>query len=107
MEQNRKQFPSLTGLKAVMCLFVVFYHTLPVTPLMDAIPLTSMLRYIGGHVANGVFFMISGYLMVNSYRDRISSGSVSFGPSPETSIRNLLLIPPKSRFIRLYSSATV
>lgn len=93
MEQNRKQFPSLTGLKAVMCLFVVFYHTLPVTPLMDAIPLTSMLRYIGGHVANGVFFMISGYLMVNSYRDRISSGSVSFGP---------FLYKKISKFYRIY-----
>ena len=62
-----------------MCLVVAFYHTLPSTPLMDAIPLSAMIRYFGGSLGNSVFFMISGFLMVNAYRDRIRSGSIPFG----------------------------
>lgn len=80
MEQNRKQFSSLTGLKAVMCLVIVFYHTLQPTPLVESLPLTAMIRYFGGSLGNSVFFMISGFLMVHAYRDRIQSGTVSFGP---------------------------
>ena len=80
MEQSRKYFPSLTGLKAVMCLVIVCYHTMPETPLINAIPLSALVRYIGGSLGNSVFFMISGFLMVNAYRDRIQGGSVPFGP---------------------------
>lgn len=80
MEQKRKNFPSLSGLKAVMCLIIVWYHTLQATPLVEAIPFTAMIRYFGGSLGNSVFFMISGFLMVNGYRDRIRSDSVGFGP---------------------------
>lgn len=62
-----------------MCLVIVFYHTLQPTPLVEAIPLTAMIRYFGGSLGNSVFFMISGFLMVNAYRERIQMRNIPFG----------------------------
>lgn len=80
METNRRTYDSLTGLKGIMCLVIALFHTMPDTPLIAAIPFTALIRYLGGNLANGLFFMVSGFLMVSAYRDRIQGGNVDFGP---------------------------
>lgn len=102
MGKNRKYFHSLTGLKAVMCLIIVFHHTLPETPLFDAIPLSSLIRYVGGSLGNSVFFMISGFLMVNAYRDRIQDGTVAFGPFLYSKISKFYPIYLLTNFIAVF-----
>lgn len=77
MEKIRK-LDALTGLKGIFIFVIVFYHTLPLTPLMDKIPLTSFIHIYGGTLGNYVFFMISGFLICRNYRSRIHQGSISF-----------------------------
>jgi len=76
MQKNR--FEGLTGLKGLFSLVIVFFHTLPSTPLIDGIPLTSFVRNYGGSLGNCFFFVVSGFLISFGYRERISSGSISF-----------------------------
>lgn len=80
MDQKTMHDDALAGFKGIMSLVIVFFHTLPSTPLIDAIPLTSWVRYFGGNVGNSVFFMISGFLMARYHRNKLQSGSVSFWP---------------------------
>ena len=78
MEKNRTYYPSLTGLKAIMCLVIVLYHTLPSTPLTEAIPLTSIISYFGGSLGNSMFFILSGFLLSWGYKNRIQEHQISF-----------------------------
>jgi hypothetical protein len=55
MEKNRKYFHSLTGLKAVMCLIIVFHHTLPETPLLRHILSCRPLKCLA-KISMSVFF---------------------------------------------------
>ena len=75
---NRRSFDSITGLKGLFIMVIVFLHTLPDTPLVNSIPFTSFLKNYGAIFGNSMFFMISGFLMGCSYRERIHNGEVSF-----------------------------
>lgn len=76
---NTYKFDSLTGLKGLFSLIIVFFHTLPQTPLIDAIPLTSLIRNYGGGIGNYFFFITSGFLISFGYKERIAGKEVSFG----------------------------
>ncbi len=73
------KFDSLTGLKGLFSLIIVFFHTLPQTPLIDAIPLTSLIRNYGGGIGNYFFFITSGFLISFGYKERIVAKEISFG----------------------------
>lgn len=76
--EKSKNLDALTGLKGIFIFVIVFYHTLPLTPFMDKIPLTSFIHIYGGTLGNYVFFMISGFLICWNYRSRIQQGDISF-----------------------------
>lgn len=76
---NQNRIHSLTGLKGIFILFIVLTHTLPNTPLIQAIPFSSFIAKYGGHLGNSMFFMLSGYLIALAYKSRIRSKSVAFG----------------------------
>ena len=75
---QKYRFEGLTGLKGLFSLVIVFFHTLPSTPLIERIPLTSFVRNYGGSLGNCFFFVVSGFLLSLAYRDRIGSGSLGF-----------------------------
>lgn len=75
---SRHQFDSLTGLKGLFCLVIVFFHTLPTSQLVDSIPFTSLIRNYGGMIGNCFFFICSGFLIACGYKGRIESRSISF-----------------------------
>lgn len=76
---ERKRYESLDGLRGVFAMVILLYHTLPETPLFSAIPMTSFLWKYGGDFANTVFFILSGFLMANTYCQRISGRQTEFG----------------------------
>lgn len=76
MKPNR--FDSLSGLKGLFCLIIVFFHTLPHTPLINRIPLTSIIWNYGGMIGNYFFFLSSGLLLSYGYRHRIGSKTITF-----------------------------
>lgn len=67
----------MTGLKGIFCIVIMLGHTLPSTPLIDKIPLTSFILQYGGDIGNAMFFMLSGFLMTYGYRDRIRLHEIS------------------------------
>lgn len=71
-------FDSLTGLKGLFCLVIVFFHTLPDTDLIRMIAMTSLIQNYGGTLGNYFFFLSSGVLIATRYRERIFSGTVTF-----------------------------
>lgn len=77
--EKRRSLDAITGLKGICIFLIVFFHTLPQTPLIDRIPFSSFVSFYGGTLGNYMFFMISGFLIANGYRDRIAEGEISFG----------------------------
>ena len=77
MKQQR--FDALTGLKGLFSLVIVFFHTLPMTPLIRRIPLTSFVSNYGGSIGNYFFFVTSGFLVSLGYLERIRSREIAFG----------------------------
>ncbi len=75
---RQQRFDGLTGLKGLFSLVIVFFHTLPITPLIERIPLSSFVRNFGGGFGNSFFFVVGGFLISMGYRDRISGGQISF-----------------------------
>lgn len=78
MEGTRKRFDSLTGLRGIFILMIVFYH---MGGYFDA-PFASVLRLPykwGGVMGNSFFFMLSGFVISCGYRDRILGRQVDFG----------------------------
>lgn len=72
-----KRLDALTGLKAVCCLMIVFYHTFKPT----AENLQGIVSFINTYFAdfgNTLFFLISGFLMAYFYRERISKKEITF-----------------------------
>ena len=64
-QQRRRPIPALTGLRFLAALFIVVYHEAP-----DHIPHPP--RLIGnfldaGHVSVGLFFVLSGFILVYNY----------------------------------------
>lgn len=76
--ETKLRFDSLTGLRGLFSLIIVFFHTLPATPLISRIPLTSLIGLYGGMMGNYFFFMCSGLMMSIGYRQRISEKKITF-----------------------------
>lgn len=76
--ENRQHFPALTSLKGLFILIILFHNTFSITPLFENIPGTSFLILFGGILGNSMFFMLSGFLIANSYRKPIRTGLLSF-----------------------------
>ncbi len=75
---NKERMPALTGLKGIFIFFIVFFHTLPHTPFIEKIPLTSFIGTYGGTLGNYMFFMLSGFLISCGYHQRICEHTISF-----------------------------
>ena len=75
---KKHTFDSMTGLKGLFSLLILFFHTLPATPLVDRIPFTSIIRNYGGLMGNYFFFLSSGFLIASGYRSRIENREVTF-----------------------------
>lgn len=75
---DRKQSNALTGLKGLAILVIFLFHTLNIDHfgLPEAF---SFLKAYGGYFGNYIFFMLSGFLISHTYRDRIRSGESSLG----------------------------
>ena len=76
--KRRQQFHSLTALKGLFILVIVFHNTLAIHPLFDFIPGSSFVILFGGSLGNSMFFILSGFLLSYGYRERISNGDISF-----------------------------
>ena len=68
---------SITGLKGFFSILIVLFHTLPESPFISSIPLTSLIRLFGGTVGNYFFFVSSGFLISVGYRARIQRHELS------------------------------
>lgn len=77
--EKKKQYPSVTALKGLFILLIVLHNSLNLNNLLESVPGTAFIRLYGGVLGDSLFFLISGFLFAYSYRDRIRSGSVSFG----------------------------
>lgn len=75
--EKRNYFKSLNGLRGIFCIIIMLFHTLPLTPLISRIPLSSFITLYGGLIGNYMFFMLSGFLMTYSYRDKIGRHEIS------------------------------
>lgn len=76
---EKKQFDALTALKGIFIMLIVFHNSFLFQPLFDSIPGTDFIRIYGGDLGNSMFFLLSGFLMANAYRERITKGGESFG----------------------------
>lgn len=76
MEQKR-YYPSLGSLKGLFILIIAFHNTLNGTNLFSQIPGADFLIKYCGAMGNAMFFMLSGFLISSSYKDRIQSHSVA------------------------------
>lgn len=76
--ERKQHFQSLTALKGLFILIIVFHNTLAIHPLFDFIPGSSFIVLFGGELGNSMFFILSGFLLSHGYRDRIANGTVSF-----------------------------
>lgn len=77
--EEQKQIHALTGLKGIFIMLIVLTHTLPDSPVIRSIPLTSLIANYGGSWGNAMFFMLSGYLISMGYHERITEKRISFG----------------------------
>lgn len=74
----KRSLPSLTALKGLFIFVIVLHNTFLFKPLFDNVPGTAFIRLYGGALGNSMFFILSGYLLSYSYRERIRDGSVPF-----------------------------
>lgn len=74
----RKQLHSLTALKGLFIFIIVFHNTLAIQPLFDWFPGSSFIILFGGQLGNSMFFILSGFLLTYSYRERIAAGTLAF-----------------------------
>lgn len=77
--ERKQNFPSLPGLRGLIMIPLVLLHTMELTPLILAIPLTTLVKTHIGRFCNYEFFIISGFLMACQYRQRIQNREISFG----------------------------
>jgi len=77
--ERRQAYPSISGLRGLAILGVVFFHTLLLTPLMQTIPFSTLLKVHGGRFGIFSFFMISGFLMSHNYFSAIHNRELRFG----------------------------
>lgn len=78
MEKERR-FDALTSLRGIFILVIAVHNTMLVHPyLFQSLPGSGFLSLFGGSLGNSMFFMLSGYGMSYSYRDRIQRHAISF-----------------------------
>lgn len=78
MDKAGKKVDSLTGLRGIFILMIVFYH---MGGYLGS-PFSSVLRLPykwGGVMGNSFFFMLSGFVISYGYRDRLLQGQTDFG----------------------------
>lgn len=75
---NRQELRGLTALKGLFIWMIVLHNTFLLDPLLEHIPGMSFIRLFGGSLGNSMFFILSGFLMSWSYRNRIRSGKLPF-----------------------------
>lgn len=92
----RKEIRSLTGLRGVAAVFVVFYHFLASRHFGG--PVTNLLLH--GYLAVDLFFVLSGFVMALSYRHMFAAGFS--GPAYRTFLGRRL-----ARVYPLYLAATL
>lgn len=77
---ERKQvYPSLPGLRGLIMIPLVFFHTMELTPLFLKIPLISLVWTHFFRYCTYEFLMISGFLMATQYGKRIRNREITFG----------------------------
>lgn len=79
---EKKQIGSLSALKGLFIWVIVLHNTLSVDAVLEGIPGMAFVRLFGGSLGNSVFFMLSGFLMAISYRERIAGGESVYLPEP-------------------------
>ncbi len=69
--------PSLTALRGLFILTIVLYH---VGDMFDGCfaPVLGIFYTCGGYLGNCFFFLLSGFLLSGSYRERIAAGQITF-----------------------------
>lgn len=75
--EEKKHIQSLGTLKGLFIWIIVLHNTLPVDGVLDGVPGVAFLSLFGGSFGNSIFFMLSGFLIALSYRQRIAEGTVS------------------------------
>lgn len=76
MEQKR-YYQSLGSLKGLFILIIAFHNTLNGSDLFSRIPGADFLIQYCGTMGNVMFFILSGFLISGTYRDRIQTHSIS------------------------------
>ena len=69
---ERKNYPSLAGVRFLFIMMIVFYHCWPMVGALQPGKVASFFRANGGNWGNYMFFMISGFLMTVHYKDKLS-----------------------------------
>lgn len=77
MEQKR-YYHALTSLKGIFILVIAFHNTQLIQPLFENVPGVSIILLYGGVFGNSMFFILSGFLLAISYRDKIRTHTVTF-----------------------------
>lgn len=75
--EEKKQIQSLGALKGLFIWIIVLHNTLPIDGVLDGVPGVAFLSLFGGSLGNSIFFMLSGFLIALSYRQRIAGGTIS------------------------------
>lgn len=76
--ENRQTIRSLSALKGIFIWIIVLHNTFLLDTVLDHLPGMPFIRLFGGSLGNSMFFMLSGFLMVWGYRERISERKISF-----------------------------
>lgn len=85
-----RHFDALTSLRGLFSLIIVLFHTMPVdSGSFSSIPGVSFISQFGGRLGVSIFFILSGFFMSYSYRDRLMAHSISFGPFLAKKLRKL------------------
>lgn len=74
----QSNFPSLTGLRFLLALVIVYFHTRALIGAAEPSALGAFLRNYGGLIGNQTFFTLSGFLIAYHYLDMLWSGKKDF-----------------------------
>lgn len=74
----RSNFPGLTGLRFLLALTIVYYHTCALIGAAEPNAVGAFFRNSGGLIGNQTFFTLSGFLMAHQYLDILLSGKKDF-----------------------------
>lgn len=76
---NRKYFAAFEGIKIIFVLFIIVFHIAETFNFVGKNMGLAFVYEYGGVFGNTFFFVSSGFLMVNAYKNRIINGEISFG----------------------------